>query len=50
MTHMKYIVHLGTGTVVAADDCVVVDVTLDDLDEEAIVELASMCGDPVVGN
>jgi len=49
----KYIVHIGTGTIINADECVVVDLdTLDDYDtelfndgeEDDIVDIAKRVG------
>lgn len=44
----QYIVHLGTGTVLCADEVVVVDITTNDLSDDAIIELAEICGSPIM--
>lgn len=52
----KYIVHIGTGTIINADECVVVDLDkLDDHDSEVfdagwddeIIEVAQRVGEPL---
>jgi len=56
----KYIVHIGTGTIIAVDECVIVDVPdevtdeitehggEDYFDEEVILDLAVKTGKPIV--
>lgn len=45
---MRYIVHRGSGTIVAADECVIVDTDLDvEEDETEILGLADSEGVPV---